>query len=56
MTGPERPTASNSYTPRWARLDEIESMNLLPIELREFLTDVATNGWPEEMSVVERDP
>lgn len=52
MTGPERPTSSNTYAPRWVHLREVESLNVLPQELKAFLGRVVTSGWPDEALVV----
>jgi len=54
MSGPERSTLSNEYEPQWVRFDCVWSMNILPVELAEFLTGVALHGWPGQVATVER--
>lgn len=48
MTGPERSTSSNIYRPVWFELCDVESLNVLPRQLAEFLSSVAKSGWPNE--------
>jgi 8-oxo-dGTP diphosphatase len=55
MTGPELSSPSNAYLPRWVHLRDVEALNVLPDELREFLAGVARTGWPDEVLVIGGD-
>ena len=52
MTGPEVATPSNTYTPRWVDLGEVATIEVLPVQLGEFLGAVAAAGWPDDVTVI----
>lgn len=53
MTGPEMATPSNTYAPRWVDLREVVAINVLPVQLGEFLAAAAQTGWPDEVTVID---
>lgn len=53
MTGPEKTTASNTYAPRWVDLREVVTMNVLPLQLREFLAEIARVGWSDDLMIMD---